>query len=410
MKVVKLQVSKTVQDKILKGYPWVFDYQVQNSPSGGKPGDLGVIYNSKNKLLALGLYDPFSEIRLRILQTGSSREIDAAFFAERLKKAIVHRSSLEEEGTSGYRVVNGENDGFPGMVLDRYEDTAVMKFYTAAWVPFLNPLLALLQEHLSVERCVLRLSRNTQNLVEETSAYREGQIVFGPPLTSPVCFRENGLYFEVDVLQGQKTGFFLDQRENRQHIRMRSKDKSVLNVFSYTGGFSVYAFAGGARSVWEIDSSPHALKTSREIFALNFPHRQAETDSFQQIQEDAFLVLKQLISSKKTFDLVILDPPALAVKKKQKSKALDTYRRLAESGARLTSSNGLLFAASCSRHVSAKDFFREVEQGVKSAGKLYEEIQRTGHAVDHPVSFREGEYLKGIYLKISGGKRKGTYR
>ena len=404
MKVIKLQVSKTAQAKILKGYPWVFDYQIQNHPPQGKPGDLGIIYNSKNKFLAIGLYDPFSDIRLRILQKGSPKEIDAAFFADRLQKAIALRCSLEGEGTSGYRVINGENDGFPGMVLDRYEDTAVLKLYTTAWIPFLDTFLPLVTENLPVQRCVLRLSRNTQKLVEEISAFREGQVLFGPPLTSPVCFRENGLYFEVDVLQGQKTGFYLDQRENRQRIRTLSKDKSVLNVFSYTGGFSVYGLAGGCRSVLEIDSNLWALKTSREIIELNFPDKQSETGNFQQVQGDAFISLKQLISRKKSFDLVILDPPAFAVKKKQKTKALTTYRRLAESGGRLTRPGGLLFSASCSRHVSAKEFFRAVCSGVKSAGKVYEVIQRTGHAIDHPVSFTEGEYLKGIYLKISSGK------
>jgi 23S rRNA (cytosine1962-C5)-methyltransferase len=406
MKVIKLQVSKTLQTKILKGYPWVFDYQIQNPPQQGKPGDLGIIYNAKNKFLAIGLYDPFSAIRLRILQHGSPQEIDAAFFAERLKKAIALRSSLQKGGTSGYRVINGENDGLPGMVLDRYEGTAVLKLYTSAWIPFLDIILPLLEKNLPVQRCILRLSRNTQKPVEAISDLREGQVLFGPSLTAPVCFRENGLYFEVDVLEGQKTGFFLDQRDNRQRIRTMSKDKSVLNVFSYTGGFSVYAFAGGCRSVLEIDSNPWALKTSRETFELNFPNKQSETDIFQQFQGDAFIALKQLIARKNSFDLVILDPPAFATNKKQKIKALKTYSRLAESGALLTRPGGILFAASCSRHVSGKDFFKAVYAGVKSAGKVYEVIQKTGHAVDHPVLFPEGEYLKGVYLKILGGKGK----
>lgn len=406
MKAIKLQVSKTLQTKILKGYPWVFDYQIQNLPQEGKPGDLGIIYDSKNKFLAIGLYDPFSAIRLRVLQQGAPREIDAAFFADRVKKAIALRSALPGKGTSGYRVVNGENDRLPGMVLDRYEDTAVLKLYTSAWIPFLELLLPVLEEHLKVQRCILRLSRNTQKTVEAMSGYREGQVLFGPSLTAPVCFRENGLYFEVDVFEGQKTGFFLDQRDNRQCIRTMAKDKSVLNVFSYTGGFSIYAFAGGCRSVVEIDSNPWAIKTSRETFELNFPSKQFETDSFQQLQRDAFIALKQLVAMKKSFDLVILDPPAFATNKKQKVKALITYSRLAESGALLTQPGGILFAASCSRHVTAKEFFQAIFSGVKSAGKIYEVIQKTGHAVDHPVLFPEGEYLKGVYLKILGGKGK----
>ena len=405
MKIIKLQVSKTLQAKIQKGHPWVFDYQILNQiPEDAKPGDLGIIYTSKNKFLAIGFYDPSSEIRLRILQWGTSLTVDAKFFSDRLQKAIALRSFLEKQGTSGYRIINGENDGFPGMVLDRYEDTAVLKLYTSAWIPYLDGFLDSLVKTLPLQRCVLRLSRNCRNTVEESSAFREGQILFGPELDSPVCFRENGLFFEVDVFEGQKTGFFLDQRENRQRIRSLAKDKSVLNVFSYTGGFSIYAFAGECQSVWEIDSSAHALKTSQDTFELNFSATKSEAKEFQQFHGDAFTALRQLQNQKHSFDIVILDPPAFAVKKKQKPQALATYRRLAESGARLTRPGGILFAASCSRQVSAEDFFREVFAGIRSAGKVYEEIDRTGHAPDHPVAFKEAEYLKGLYLKISGGK------
>lgn len=405
MKIIKFQVSKTLQAKIQKGHPWVFDYQILGqSPEEGHPGDLGVIYTSKNKFLAIGFYDPFSDIRLRILQWGKPLTIDAAFFTERMQKAIALRSSLEKQGTSGYRIINGENDGFPGLVLDRYEDTVVLKLYTTAWVPYLDEFLDSLSNTLPFQRCVLRLSRNCRKAVEEISSFREGQILSGPPLSSPVCFRENGLFFEVDVLEGQKTGFFLDQRENRQRIRSLAKGKAVLNVFSYTGGFSVYAFAGGCHSVWEIDSSAQALKTSRDTFELNFPETKSKTKDFQQIEADAFIALRQLQNQKDSFDIVILDPPAFAVKKKQKTNALATYRRLAESGAKLTRPGGLLFAASCSRQVGAEEFFREVFAGIQSAGKKYTEIDRTGHALDHPASFKEAEYLKGIYLKISGEK------
>jgi len=400
--IIKLQVSKTLQAKIQKGHPWVFDYQIQGqTPEVGQPGDLGIIYTSKNKFLAIGFYDPYSDIRLRILQWGTPLNIDARFFRDRLQKAVTLRRSLENQGTSGYRVINGENDGFPGMVLDRYEDTAVLKLYTAAWIPYLDAFLGSLVKTLPLERCVLRLSRNCRPVVEEISSYREGQILFGPKLHSAVCFRENGLFFEVDVFKGQKTGFFLDQRENRQRIRSLAKNKSVLNVFSYTGGFSMYAFAGKCHSVWEIDSSALALKTSRDTFALNFSETTSEEKEFQQIEGDAFTALRQLQNKKVSFDIVILDPPAFAVKKKQKPKALATYRRLAEFGTKLTRPGGLLFAASCSRQVSAEEFFREVFSGIRSAGKSYQEIDRTGHAVDHPVTFKEAEYLKGIYLKIS---------
>jgi len=164
----------------------------------------------------------------------------------------------------------------------------------------------------------------------------------------------------------------------------------------------VYAFAGKCHSVLEIDLSALALKTSRDNFALNFSATPSESKKFQQIEGDAFTALRQLQDRKTFFDIVILDPPAFAVKKKQKPKALATYRRLAESGARLTRPGGLLFAASCSRQIPAEEFFRAVFSGIQTAGKSFKEICRTGHAVDHPVTFKGAEYLKGIYLKISG--------
>ncbi len=398
--MIKIPISKTHQEKIRKGYPWVFHYQILDKTVQGKAGDLGVIYNSRNKFLAIGLYDPFSDVRLRIIKTGTPEEIDAAFFAGRLQKALTIRLSLEGGGTTGYRVIHGENDGFPGLVLDRYGDTGVLKLYTAAWLPYLESLLALFEDKLPLARCVLRLSRNARSPAEENSSFREGQVLYGPPLTSSVRFKENDLLFEADVFHGQKTGFFLDQRDNRQHIRILARDKSVLNVFSYTGGFSVYALAGGCRSVVEIDASPYALATSQRILELNFPKKRLKSGDVRQLQGDAFQLLKELEDKNEQFDLVILDPPAFAIKKQQKAKALAAYRRLAEAGARLTQNGGLLFAASCSAHVSRDEFFRAVHAGVEASGKHCEEDSRTGHAIDHPIAFKEGEYLKGIYLRI----------
>ncbi|MFQ5450518.1 MAG: class I SAM-dependent rRNA methyltransferase [Nitrospinaceae bacterium] len=398
--VITLQVSKTLQAKIRKGCPWVFSYQLQNPGVTGSPGDLGVIYDSSKKFLAIGFYDPFSDLRLRILQTGAPVEIGEDFFRRRLAEAVKLRQSLELHGTTGYRVLHGENDGFPGLVLDRYEDTLVLKLYTISWAPYLECLLGLIQEVLPVHRCVLRLSRNARKPVETHTRLRDGQALLGALPDSPVRFRENGLRFEADVLHGQKTGFFLDQRENRQRVRTLSRDRSVLNVFSYTGGFSVYALAGRCRSVLEIDSNPHALKASLKNIRLNFQDRIPGSSDWRQLHGDAFRLLDKLGGVGETFDMVLLDPPAFAGKKKQKARAVDAYRRLAAAGAGLVRPEGVLFAASCSVHVSPDDFFHAVLSGIHSAGKTGREFLRTGHSVDHPVSFQEGGYLKAIYLRI----------
>ncbi|MEE9259037.1 MAG: class I SAM-dependent rRNA methyltransferase [Nitrospinaceae bacterium] len=398
--MIKIQVSKTLQGKIRKGHPWVFHYQIQKQQGTGNPGDLGVVYDSKNRLLAVGLYDPFSDIRLRILQTSEPVEIDAAFFRNRLRQALVLRESIQAQGTTGYRVLNGENDGFPGLVLDRYGDTAVIKLYTLSWVSRLDTLLAMILDELKVQRCVLRLSRNVQKTAEGRTQVRDGQVLAGSAVSEPVRFRENGLHFEADVLRGHKTGFFLDQRENRQHIRGFSRGKRVLNVFSYSGAFSVYAFAGGCRSVMELESSQFAQNASRKSLKSNFPEKFFSPPDFIQIQGDAFQHLAELEANGELFDLVILDPPAFAARKNQKSAALKAYSRLVHAGAVLTSPGGMLFAASCSAHVSATDFYDSVFRGLTTAEKQGEEIMRTGHAQDHPVTFELGAYLKGIFCRI----------
>ena len=220
-------------------------------------------------------------------------------------------------------------------------------------------------------------------------------------MRSPIRFKENGIQFEVDVLTGQKTGFFLDQRDNRQHIRLLSKDKSVLNVFSYTGGFSVYAFIGGASSVLEIDSNPIALKASKKNLNLNFPARKFSLEEFKQFRADGFDALSKLEADNLKFDLVILDPPAFARKNKHVKTALRAYAKLVEAGSRVSAKNGILYAASCSVQVKSDNFYKAVFAGIQSSGRGYEEILRTGHAKDHPVTFSQGEYLKGKFCRIT---------
>jgi len=357
-----------------------------------------VIYDHKNRFLAVGLWDPFSDLCFRVLNLGEPKEISREFFQKRLQAAIKIREDLKSQATTGYRVINGENDRFPGLVLDRYEDTLVLKLYTASWFPFLDELCELFQKEFKSQQVVLRLSRNVDKFSNDDSIYRDGQVLYGEGKSGWVQFKENGLNFIADVIEGQKTGFYLDQKDNRLRIREMSKGLSVLNVFSYSGGFSVYALAGGCNSIVEVDYNPFALKTSLRNLKLNFPEKTFPSENFIQRKGDAFQILAQLKSEKCYFDLVILDPPAFARKKKHKASALDAYTSLAKAGAQLTS--GVLYAASCSAHVPEKEFYDAVNLGIRSAGKKFKEIARTGHAQDHPATFPEAFYLKSAYIKI----------
>jgi len=399
--MIKISVSKTVQRKIRAGYPWIFEYQLLSQSGSGEAGDLGVVYDDKNKFLALGLYDPLSDIRLRILRFKQPGPVDGEFFHQRFRQALELRQPFAASNTTAYRMVHGENDGFPGLVLDRYGNTGVLKLYTAAWLPHLKALVPLIEGETPIEHLVLRMSRNTRRGLPGESPFQEGTPLFGDAPAAPVGFLENGLHFEANVINGPKTGFFLDQRENRARVKSISEGKRVLNVFSFSGAFSVYAFSGQAAAVTEIDSNRHALKSSRDILKLNFPGERFVPPRFRQIEGDAFGALAEMISAGEEFDIVILDPPAFANKKRQRADALNAYQRLAKLGAALTAPGQLMVAASCSLQVPKGAFFEAVERGVAQAGRGYTELERTGHAPDHPIGFEGGEYLKAVYAKIS---------
>ena len=396
--MIKIKISKMLQSKIRKGYPWVFNYQIQSQTLEGKPENMAVIYDHNNRFLAMGLWDQHAELCFRVLSLGKPRNINSKFFLERLQSAKLIREGLQHEGTTGYRVINGENDGFPGLVLDRYEDTLVIKLYTSSWFPFLAELCELFRKEFNSKQVVLRLAQNINKLLESNSKYQDGIALYGVENSSWVEFRENGLKFIADVVNGQKTGFFLDQRNNRLEIRGMAKERSVLNVFSYSGGFSVYALAGGCRSLVEVDSNPFALETSLRNLKLNFPGKSFPSPNFKQEKGDAFEILAKMKAEKRHFDLVVLDPPAFARNKKQKKKALEAYVRLAKAGAQVAS--GILYAASCTRYVQANEFYDAVCIGIRCAGKKYESITKTGHAQDHPANFPEAIYLKSAYFNV----------
>ncbi len=392
--MVKIKISKTLEAKIKQGYPWVFKYQLKKKVTESSNG-LAVLYDYRNRFLAIGLWDPASDLCFRVLNLSEPRKIDTNFFLEKFQKALLIREALEAQGTTGYRILNGENDGFPGLILDRYANTWVIKVYTISWFAHLEKVLEVIKTEKNLEQVVLRLSRNVEKLSQQ---FFDGQVLLGPEPIIPVRFLENGLKFNVDVIKGQKTGFFLDQRENRFLVKNISSGLSVLNVFSYTGGFSIYAISGGCRKLVEIDSNPHALSYSLRNLKLNFPEK--KNLEFQQIEGDAFQILRGLKLENSKFDLVILDPPAFARKKKHKAQALEAYSRLTTLGAQLVKPGGRLFSASCSAHVSLEEFSKAVHRGILLAQKELTEICKTGHAIDHPIQFAEAKYLKCIMGRV----------
>jgi 23S rRNA (cytosine1962-C5)-methyltransferase len=396
---LRLRVSAAAESILRSGHPWLFADSVREQNRPGLTGELAVIYDRKDKFLAAGLFDPDSPIRVRILHAGKPETINADWWRTRLDRTLARRRGLFDDHTNGFRCINGEGDGWPGLVLDRYDTTLALKLYTAAWLPRLDDVLQLLNASLANERIVLRLSRNIQKVAEASFTRMDGQVLTGLPLTGPVIFQESGLRFEADVVRGQKTGFFLDQRENRRLVETLARGRSVLNAFSFSGGFSLYAARGGAASVTDLDISAHALAGAKRNFQLNQFLATVAGCAHETVQADAFEWLAAAPRGK--FGLVVLDPPSFAKREPERVGALRAYARLATLGINVLARDGILMAASCSAHVRAEEFFEAVRQSAAASGRKFSELQTALHAPDHPANCKEMEYLKAIYLKVS---------
>jgi 23S rRNA (cytosine1962-C5)-methyltransferase len=380
---------------VVKGHPWVFSNSIVKINDDAKTGDLAIVFSkNKNKVVGLGLYDANSPIRIKIIHNAETKaEINSAFFHHKIEVAFEKRSELLKTNTNSYRLLFGENDGFPGLIADVYDRVLVVKLYSEIWLPYLESILESLQQISEAKTVVIRLSRNLQNSNDHN--LKDGETVFGTLDNEVIAFVEHGVNFSANVIKGHKTGYFLDHRDNRRRVGELSKGKTVLDVFSYAGGFSVHALAKGATEVTSLDISKQALDLARENGKLNTYSGRHKT-----ISGDAFKEMKSLIENQKTFDVVVIDPPSFAKQQSEIELAKKKYAQLAELGALLTSKNGLLVLASCSSRVLAQSFFDLNVQALNSQSRLYETILKTKHDSDHPISFEEGAYLKCGYYRF----------
>ncbi|MEM7187204.1 MAG: class I SAM-dependent rRNA methyltransferase, partial [Bacteroidota bacterium] len=345
-------------------------------------------------VIGVGLYDPDSPIRIKMLHFGGPATIDASFFAERISAAFSLRNDLLQTHTNSYRLLFGENDGFPGLIADVYSKVLVVKLYSTIWLPYLKPIFEALLTQSECETLVLRLSRKLES--DTSLDLADGMVVYGSLDNEVVPFVEHGVHFSAHVIKGHKTGYFLDHRHNRRAVGLQAKGKTVLDVFSYAGGFSVHALAGGAKEVNSVDISRQALELAVENGKLNDFSGVHHT-----LAGDAFEIMERLISEKKTYDIVVIDPPSFAKSAKEAGAARKKYAQLAALGAQLTARNGLLVLASCSSRVVADDFFRINTEALKASGRGFAIEQKTYHDVDHPIAFPEGAYLKCGYYRLT---------
>lgn len=390
-----VKLNSKGEQSVVKGHPWVFSKSIVKITDDASTGDLSIIFSkNKNKVIGIGLYDANSPIRIKIIHNAESKaEINADFFKQKIKMAYSKREELLKTSTNSYRLLFGENDGFPGLIADVYASVLVVKLYSDIWIHYIESILKSLQQTVKAETVVIRLSRNLQN----TNSYNltDGQVVFGELKSDVVAFVEHGVKFSANVVKGHKTGYFLDHRDNRRRVGELSFGKTVLDVFSYAGGFSVHALANGATEVTSLDISKQALEVAQQNGRLN-----DYSGIHKTIAGDAFDEMKKLISRKKTFDVVVIDPPSFAKQKSDIDLAKKKYAQLADLGEKLTAKKGLLILASCSSRVLAQSFFDLNQRVLSSQSRLFETVLKTQHDVDHPIAFPEGAYLKCGYYRF----------
>jgi len=386
-------VLKKGREKSLKRrHPWIFSGAVEKG--SGKPGDTVAVRDSSGKVLAMAAFSPKSQIRARVWTFDAGQEVDAGFFRTRIQKALALREALPaSKQSNALRLVNAESDGLPGLVVDRYADVLVAQFLSAGAERWRDAILDLLLEVSGCEAIFERSDAEVRKL--EGLEARVG-FARGNRNASRCPIIEHGLNFRVDVEQGQKTGFFLDQRENRQRVRALAAGRVVLDGFSYTGGFAIAALAGGASRVCAIESSKEAIQVAQENLAAN----PLDAAKIEFVQGDVFAKLRTLRDQNAKFDLVVLDPPKFAPSAAQVKNAARAYKDINLWALKLLSPGGLLATFSCSGGVSAELFQSIVAGAAVDAGADAKIIERFGAAADHPVAteFPEGEYLKGLLL------------
>lgn len=404
-KRLAVRVTPDALRHVRAGHPWVFEESVTSISHEATAGDLSVIFDDDRKFVALALYDPDSPIQFRILHVGKPTKIDAAWWRLMIDAALERRPTFVHAPDAerlGYRVLNGENDGVSGLVVDRYAGVLVVKLYSAVWFAHLATVVTALMQATGCDGVVLRLARNLQ--ARETFGLQDGDVIAGVVPDGPVRFVEAGLQFDADVRAGQKTGHFLDQRANRIRIGTMSAGRDVLDVFASTGGFSVHAAAGGATSVHAVDLSAPTLAAAEHNMALNQGLDAVRACTFTTEVGDAFEVMVQLARAGNDYDLVIVDPPSFAQRQANVEGALRAYTRLTHLSLRLVRPGGTLMHASCSSRVTPDQFFDTVLDAAAAAGRSLREIERTGHDADHPVTFREGGYLNAGFWQVRGGR------
>ncbi len=382
---------------LARRHPWIFAGTVDRLVGSARAGDTVDVLAANGRPLAKAAWSPQSKIRARVWTFDPDEGVDDAFIKRRVDAALARRQALPElRAQSGLRLIHGESDGLPGVIADRYDDTVVLQLTAAGADKWRRALSAALLRATGCARLYERSDSDVRRLegLDPVSGW-----LFGEAPSAPLRIVEHGLRMTVDVVGGHKTGFYLDQRDNRLLTRALAAGRQTLNCFCYSGGFSLQALAGGARSVLSIDSSAPALAMAKDHLALN---PQLAGDRAEWRQADVFSELRALRSEGRRFDLVILDPPKFAPSAAHAERAARAYRDINVCGMRLLNPGGLLMTYSCSGGISSEHFQQIVAAAAVDAGRQGRVLKRLAAPADHPVAlnFSEGEYLKGLLCEL----------
>ena len=377
----------------MRRHPWIFEGAVAHLKGRARAGDTVEVFADNGRPLGRAAFSPHSQIRARMWSFDPDETIDHAFFKRRIAAAVAARTALPElRDQQGLRLIHGESDGLPGVIADRYGETVVLQLNSAGAEKWREALVAALVQATGCARVFERSDSDVRGLegLESRTGFLQGAAPEGG-----VVIEEHGLRLEVDIQGGHKTGFYLDQRENRRLVRELADGRSVLNCFCYTGGFSLQALAGGATSVLSIDSSGPALEAARRNLARN---PQLDAGRAEWRDADVFEALRALKKAGARFDLIILDPPKFAPSAAHADRAARAYKDINLLGFRLLNPGGLLMTYSCSGGIGLELFQKIVAGAAADAGADARILRRLGAAADHPVAlaFPEGEYLKGL--------------
>ncbi|TXH68924.1 MAG: methyltransferase domain-containing protein [Thiothrix sp.] len=380
------------RDKNIRArHPWVFSGAIASVKGEPALGETVEVRSEHGDLLGMGAWSPQSQIQVRLWAVGRA-SIDRAFFADKIRAALQQRQALGiSTRNTAYRVLNAESDSLPGIVVDKFGDWLILQALTAGAEYWKQTIAELLLEQLP---CKGVYERSDVEIRKKEGLSTTTGLLVGELPPSFIDIIEEGRHYRVDVLHGHKTGFYLDQRDNRTAVEQYAQGKTVLNCFSYTGGFSIAALKGGATKALNIDASQAALDLAAQAAALNG----FTPENMENIQGDVFQLLRQYRDEGRQFDLIILDPPKFAENKSQIEKAARGYKDINLLGFRLLKPNGLLFTFSCSGLMDSNLFQKIVADAAVDAGCDAQIIRKLDQASDHPtrLAFPEGYYLKGL--------------